>query len=78
MCDLTVDLDAVSRQCEGLYGAEFGPELAALHGLAARGLVEINDRVVRVRNSGRPFVRLVAAVFDTYLTGNQGRHSIAV
>jgi len=78
MCDLTVDLDAVSRQCEGLSGVEFAPELAALHGLAARGLVEINDRVVRVRNSGRPFVRLVAAVFDTYLTGDQGRHSIAV
>jgi oxygen-independent coproporphyrinogen III oxidase len=31
-----------------------------------------------VAETGRPFVRLVAAAFDAYLPQNHGRHSVAV
>jgi len=40
--------------------------------------VQIDGDVITVSESGRPFMRVVAAVFDAYLPQNQGGHSIAV
>ena len=46
--------------------------------LAADGLVEVSGHRVRVTETGRPFVRQVAAVFDTYLQGDPAQHARAV
>jgi oxygen-independent coproporphyrinogen III oxidase len=78
MCDLAVDLDAVLREYGGPSGGEFATELDALQGLAAHGLVQVEGHIIIVTNDCRPFVRVVAAVFDAYLARRQGRHSIAV
>ena len=71
MCGLAADL---SKFGEGL----FADELARLAPLAADGVVEIEDRRVRVTEAGRPLLRSVCAVFDRYLGTSAGRHSRAV
>jgi len=61
--------------------------LDSLKELAADGLVQIdrtndNGTLVRVTDSGRPYVRLAAAAFDAYLAeslaSGQARHSAAI
>lgn len=76
MCDLAVDLDAVARHHGA--GADFAPELASLAPLAADGIVAIDGHRLHLTEAGRPFVRLVAAAFDTYLQSGKARHSKAV
>jgi oxygen-independent coproporphyrinogen-3 oxidase len=71
MCDLAVDLDTVA-------GAGFAVDLVDLAEVVAAGIVRLEGHQVIVTDEGRPFVRLVAAAFDSYLPRNQGRHSIAV
>ncbi|CAH0341008.1 oxygen-independent coproporphyrinogen III oxidase [Rhizobium sp. CECT 9324] len=42
------------------------------------GICEIAGDEFRLTETGRPFARTVAAVFDSYLSNGKGRHSIAV
>ncbi|WP_316859028.1 oxygen-independent coproporphyrinogen III oxidase [uncultured Cohaesibacter sp.] len=51
---------------------------AQLQELEADGVAEREGDVVRVTQSGRELVRLVAAAFDAYLQAGKGRHSVAV
>jgi oxygen-independent coproporphyrinogen-3 oxidase len=46
--------------------------------LAAKGLVQIDNASICVTERGRPFVRLIAAVFDAYLPAGGRAHSLAV
>jgi oxygen-independent coproporphyrinogen-3 oxidase len=77
MCAGEADLDAVvagqGADAAGLRAA--GPALA---GMARDGLLAWDGRVVRLTAAGRPFVRSVAAAFDTYLRPAEGRHARAV
>ncbi|WP_316976793.1 oxygen-independent coproporphyrinogen III oxidase [Shumkonia mesophila] len=77
MCDLAVDLDDVARK-HGASAGGFGTELAGLTPLRADGIVVLDGRRIALTEAGRPFVRLVAAAFDTYLQTGQARHSKAV
>ncbi|OUI96241.1 coproporphyrinogen III oxidase [Acetobacter indonesiensis] len=61
MCDMGVDLAQMEAQLD-----VFEPELAALQPLANDGLIVINGPHIRVTEKGRPFLRNVAAVFDTH------------
>ncbi len=70
MCDLAVDLSGATGR--------FASELEALAPLAADGLVEIRDQVIRVPPAARALVRAVCAVFDGYLARGVARHSRAV
>ena len=72
MCDLAVDLDAYGG------GTDFSGELDVLDCLSEAGIVRRDGRQITITESGRPFVRLVAAAFDAYLPKNQKRHSVAV
>ena len=72
MCDLEVDLDAFG----GASG--FAAEIGALRALAGQGLLRIDGRRIVVTQTGRPFVRIAASVFDAYLTASAKRHSAAV
>jgi oxygen-independent coproporphyrinogen-3 oxidase len=76
MCDLKVDLADILRQ----HGADesFADEREALQPLVARGIARVAGDIVAVTTAGRPFVRLVAAVFDSYLRATVRRHSVAV
>jgi oxygen-independent coproporphyrinogen-3 oxidase len=50
----------------------------ALQEMARDGLVIWNGMRVSMTPAGRPFVRTVAAAFDTYLAAGAARHSAAV
>ncbi|KAA5602918.1 oxygen-independent coproporphyrinogen III oxidase [Blastochloris sulfoviridis] len=77
MCDFSVDLDKVAASA-GADDLTFGEELTALAPLASQGLIEIAGRQIAITEAGRPFVRLAAAAFDTYLAKGKARHSLAV
>jgi oxygen-independent coproporphyrinogen-3 oxidase len=77
MCGFEVALDETARR-HGYDPAILIPERAVLAGMAADGLVVLEDGVLRVTETGRPFVRSVCAVFDGYLRKGAARHSIAV
>jgi len=77
MCQGRVTLSEIAARhgadASGLRAA--APRLAAM---AADGVVEWDgDRLV-MRSEARPFVRTVAAVFDTYLKVDQARHARVV
>jgi oxygen-independent coproporphyrinogen III oxidase len=72
MCDLAVDLDRIAPNLS------FDAEIAALDPLVQEGLVCVEERNIATTEMGRPFVRLVAAAFDTYLATKSARHSLAV
>ena len=80
MCDLEVDLEAVASK----HGADPSPLIkSAAIGLprfVSDGLAHWDGRRVKVNECGRPFVRSVAALFDSYLTedGSRPSHSRAV
>ncbi|MBI4367581.1 MAG: oxygen-independent coproporphyrinogen III oxidase [Deltaproteobacteria bacterium] len=73
MCDLGVDLD-----CAAGGSARFAAEIDALRVLAGDGLLKIDGARITVTEQGRPYVRIAAAAFDTYLAASQKRHSVAV
>lgn len=76
MCDLAADLG----QAAGRLDADPRPLLAdaaELAPLARHGVVQFDGRRVTVPEAGRPYLRLVAAAFDSHL-GRAGRHSRAV
>ena len=77
MCDMTVDLAAASAGfAPGM--ADFTSDLAALQEFADDGLVRLDGATVTVTEPGRPWLRVICAVFDRYLQHNEARHSAAV
>ncbi len=77
MCELRVDLTQV---CKG-FGRDpdvFAAEWAGLSALEADGLVELDDKIIRVTEQGRPFVRVVCAGFDSYVRTGEERAVPAV
>ena len=77
MCRLEVDLEAVA----GRFGAR--PEVLetarpALDALEADGLARRSGWVVSATAAGRPFLRAIAAAFDTYLADHPARNAQAV
>jgi len=77
MCDFAVDLSAVAAQ-HGADPATLMDAAPALQAMARDGLVNWDGYGLRVTDIGRPFVRGIAAAFDTYLRSGVGRHSAAV
>ncbi|RZF66373.1 oxygen-independent coproporphyrinogen III oxidase [Sphingomonas populi] len=77
LCDGSVDLSDLART----HGACLGPLHGALGGLrdlAAHDLVRVQGWRVTVRDEGRAYARLVAAVFDVYRQPDAQRFSRAV
>lgn len=77
MCDFRVDL-AVLRSRHSAPPDFFSPEISALAPLAADGLVEMDGEQIQVTPAGQPLVRVVAALFDSYMTDDSERHARAV
>jgi oxygen-independent coproporphyrinogen-3 oxidase len=79
MCDLAVDLVDIAEA----HRADPSPLIANAAGLArfeTDGLAHWDGRRVEVTEKGRPFVRSVAALFDSYLVPDEARprHSRAI
>lgn len=77
MCDMRADLAALCRS-HGFPEDALTPDAEALKPMVDDGLAELTGPVVRVTETGRPFMRTIAAVFDTYLGSGKARHSRAV
>jgi oxygen-independent coproporphyrinogen-3 oxidase len=77
MCYLETDAGAVA-QTHGLPAGHFDAELADVDEYAREGLLAVDGRRIRVRAQARALVRVVSAVFDSYLRAGTARHSIAV
>ena len=78
MCDFSVDLEAMASKGDFAAASGFARELQALNPLEAEGLVRRDGNRVVVTEKGRPFVRLITAIFDAYLPNSGARHSVAV
>jgi oxygen-independent coproporphyrinogen-3 oxidase len=75
MCDMAVDLAAVSRTF-ALPRRWFAAELDKLQPLKDAQLISITGDVVAVTGPFRQAARLAAAAFDTRLDGSAKRHTI--
>ncbi len=76
MCDMAVDLDAVADQTG--IAPDFSDEINSLQPFLENGSVLIDGHRIQLTEKGRPYMRLVASVFDTYLARAKSRHSVAV
>jgi oxygen-independent coproporphyrinogen-3 oxidase len=76
MCDFWVDIDRLAAMHR--EPTIFSRELAKLDLFAARGLVRRRGRRIHVTDNGKPFTRLIASIFDSYLEANKTRHSAAI
>ncbi|WP_112662745.1 oxygen-independent coproporphyrinogen III oxidase [Microvirga flavescens] len=72
MCNFRADLASLDGP------EEFADELAFLRPLIVDGIVTVQDHRVTVTEQGKPFVRLVAAVFDQYREEEPKRFSKAI
>jgi Coproporphyrinogen III oxidase and related Fe-S oxidoreductases len=78
MCDMAVNLDAIAGEFNFDVATDFSDELESLQPFQENGSVLIDDHRIRITEQGRPYMRLVASVFDTYLARANSRHSVAV
>ncbi len=78
MCDFAVDIEAVASQMGRTQVEDFDSDIDSLGALEAEGVLRIQGRRIAMTENGRPFVRLAAAAFDSYLKRGQARHSAAV
>jgi oxygen-independent coproporphyrinogen-3 oxidase len=78
MCDMAVDLDAVAGESGFDVGTDFSDELASLQPFTENGTLLIEGHRLRITEKGRPYMRLVASAFDSYLTKSRSKHSVAV
>ncbi len=77
MCDFGVDLAATAERF-GANPASLMDAAPALQEMARDGLITWDGFSLAVTPTGRPFVRNVAAAFDTWLRPGAARHSAAV
>ena len=79
MCQQAVDLQAIAnRHRAGDAMALFVRELDALRPFVEGGAVALDGTRLSITDSGRPFLRPVAALFDAYLAPEATRHSRAI
>jgi len=77
MCDFAVSVAELRRR----FGSAVSPvvnEMAYAAQCDADGVVDFDGQTFAITEAGRPYVRSVAAAFDTYLPSGAGRHSLAV
>jgi oxygen-independent coproporphyrinogen-3 oxidase len=77
MCDFSVDFGAIAA-AHGFREDSFDDAVPHLATLLDEGLAELDGRRLAITRRGRPFARLAAAAFDSYLEAKAARHSVAV
>ena len=71
MCDFELDFATLGARHGMAFAEYFAPEIASLAPLAIDGLVELDDRRLKVTPRGRLLVRAIAMHFDCYLLAAQ-------
>jgi oxygen-independent coproporphyrinogen-3 oxidase len=77
MCDMVVDL-SVEAARYGKTADHFRGEMELLEPMIADGIATVDGDRILITEPGRPLMRAVCALFDTYLDTGVGRHSQAV
>jgi oxygen-independent coproporphyrinogen III oxidase len=67
MCQGIIDMPALESRYAIDFKAYFADAMAALEPLAADGLVELGEPVIRATDRGRMLLRTIAMCFDAYL-----------
>lgn len=77
MCDYAADFGAIA---EDMLGSDHALDdaIESLDALADDGVVVREGRRLRMIEAARPYVRLAAACFDSYLQSQRAKHSVAV
>ncbi|MCC6948227.1 MAG: oxygen-independent coproporphyrinogen III oxidase [Bradyrhizobiaceae bacterium] len=78
MCDLSVDLEAVAGGHAAALKAEFDNRIKSILGADGGEMLQVENSRIAVTDAGRPYLRLIASAFDTYLERENARHSVAV
>ena len=80
MCDLQLDFSTIGRQWNIDAGAYFEDAVSPLEEMAGDGLIQWTDNGIRVTDTGRLFLRIIATAFDAYHSDpeKQGRYSKTV
>jgi oxygen-independent coproporphyrinogen-3 oxidase len=74
-CYAEIDKNAIGRRFEMSFDDHFAEELGRLESLQGEGLVDLMENRIRVTHPlGRLLLRVVAAVFDAYLSADSLRH----
>jgi len=77
MCDFAVDLPEL-RERFGACAAPLIDEMQLTRNEDASGFVDFDAERFSITAAGRPYARVIASAFDTYLGSGVGRHSVAV
>jgi len=77
MCEMAVDL-SVEAARYGRTADSFRDEIAMLDPMITDGIATIEGDRISITEPGRPLMRAVCALFDSYLDSGVGRHSKAV
>jgi oxygen-independent coproporphyrinogen-3 oxidase len=77
MCDMAVDLSMEAARY-GKTADNFRNEVEMMESMIADGVATIDGDRISITEPGRPLMRAVCALFDSYLNSGVGRHSRAV
>lgn len=67
ICHFRLDFADVENRFAVAFAQDFAPELEQLAPMVEDGLIELDDRGIRVNNAGRLLIRRICMVFDAYL-----------
>lgn len=71
ICHFTLDLTAVERRHDIRFSDYFAAELADLKVMQQDGLIEVDEKSIRVQPAGKLLIRNICMVFDRYLREKQ-------
>ncbi|WP_144574158.1 oxygen-independent coproporphyrinogen III oxidase [Agrobacterium sp. DE0009] len=77
MCDFSIDLSDLQLRF-GKVSQAVRDEAQQFAAGDRDGIVRLDAGIFAVTEAGKPFVRNIAAIFDSYLGNGRGRHSVAV
>jgi oxygen-independent coproporphyrinogen-3 oxidase len=77
ICHFSLPVAEVEQRWDISFKEYFANEIASLQGMAADGLLTIDDREIKVLPKGRLLIRNICMQFDAYLSSKQSQGSFS-
>lgn len=71
ICNMHLDIDEYEKRHQIIFSEHFAHEVTALTSFAKDGLLTVDSKAITIHEAGRPMLRNICMVFDTYLTGQK-------